>query len=135
MAGTQNGAVWLHSGSFENYMANLNGKGNSNSTAPGFRGAATTNDTSNYLHNVAFGAGGIPFISDNNSSAGAGPPVGTSGNSTSSLKTRSVKSRQGSDYWLPELAPLGSVSNQSLASLLEQRTYSPIIATPGCQWL
>ncbi|KAK4040087.1 pectate lyase superfamily protein-domain-containing protein [Parachaetomium inaequale] len=104
--GTQNGPVWLHSRSFEGYMASLSG----NSSAPGFnRFVFAANDTSNYIRHAVIDAAGSFFVSNSNnaprpalSAPQANLTTGASG------EAGSRKARRATDYWLASLAPLGS---------------------------
>jgi hypothetical protein len=90
-------------------MAALN---SGNNSLPGYnRFTFPQNDTSNYIQNVVFDASGSFFVPNSGNTtrpALSAPPR----NLTTSLHAAhgNRKARRASDYWLPSLAPLGSVS-------------------------
>lgn len=110
--GTQNGPVWLHSGSFDNYMTGLNPS--NQSVHPFNKAFPSGNDTSNYIHRAVFDAAGTFLVSDTDNKTApslGGPQTNLTVSRKSVYWTARDKRASNSDYWLPTLAPLGSVSN------------------------
>ncbi|KAK4247523.1 glucan 1,3-beta-glucosidase [Corynascus novoguineensis] len=102
--GSQNGPVWLHSGSFEGYMTKLR-----NASVPAANEWSSANDTSDYLRNVVIDAAGSYFVP--NSTRVSRPNLSVSRRNLAG-GSREVgghrKAGRATNYWLTELGPLGS---------------------------
>jgi hypothetical protein len=115
--GTQNGPVWLHSSTFEDYMA-------SQSASRFDKSAFDHNDTTNYVRHAVFDAAGAFLVSNTSNTTLPSLPSAEADLATSRESGRGTRrARQASDYWLPSLAPLGSVSAHTCPRMVWLSSY------------